>query len=325
MLNLAVLEKKRQQDKFRDECWEKATKIEFCDPATLRQDIYGNIIGSLKGIAVGGSYFGSAGMLAWEVDHFFPFACGGVEESWNFDAVQCKANNIKSATLPWNLDITSLQIGMSVTQLAILHRNLSQKGEEPHLYGVPAWLLIGAEFKIRQGKLTLTPVDCAPNGHSANEVAVELTTYMPRLLVNVWTLDNDEVNAAIEKMCKEGRGHKGYLMKKLKTRLDNYETELKAMIERDPKYELSDLQDIGTHKYKSSALVEKGVKDDILHKISVDKLLPGYGKNPKNKPYLNTATASADNRETVEANKDGGRIRRLTYDFWVMTKRDPRF
>lgn len=76
----------------KDVVWNKAMKIPGYDPKLFRYDSYYNIL-YYKHYAIQQSIYG------WHIDHIKPKKKGGSDDIINLQALQCKVNCSKQATL----------------------------------------------------------------------------------------------------------------------------------------------------------------------------------------------------------------------------------
>ncbi len=76
---------------MKDKVWDKAKKIRGKDPASYRQDPYGNEM-----------YYWSYGKStgkSWEIDHIKPSALGGSDALRNLQALNTSVNRLKGDKL----------------------------------------------------------------------------------------------------------------------------------------------------------------------------------------------------------------------------------
>ena len=76
-----------------EQVWQRATKVENYDPASIRKDACGAWI-------LRSQYGNRSSMFGWEIDHVYPKALGGGDELDNLRAMQWENNDSKGTDYP---------------------------------------------------------------------------------------------------------------------------------------------------------------------------------------------------------------------------------
>ena len=76
-----------------EQVWQRATKVENYDPASIRKDACGAWI-------LRNQYGNRSSMFGWEIDHVYPKALGGDDALDNLRAMQWENNESKGSDFP---------------------------------------------------------------------------------------------------------------------------------------------------------------------------------------------------------------------------------